>query len=110
MKRVGWIDAARYIAIFHVVFIHTLDTFSPRVLDYWVTPPTSYIPFLLNAKTAVLFFCVLLGFFAAKQVQRPRLRRVHREALCPVLTIPARLGRGLRPWGILRDVAVPHAG
>ena len=57
MKRVGWIDAARYIAIFHVVFIHTLDTFSPRVLDYWVTPPTSYIPFLLNAKTAVLFFC-----------------------------------------------------
>lgn len=66
MKRVGWIDAARYIAIFHVVFIHTLDTFSPRVLDYWVTPPTSYIPFLLNAKTAVLFFCVLLGFFAAK--------------------------------------------
>ena len=38
MKRVGWIDAARYIAIFHVVFIHTLDTFSPRLLDYWVTP------------------------------------------------------------------------
>lgn len=66
MKRVGWIDAARYIAIFHVVFIHVLDAFCPHLLSYWVTPPYSYLPFLFCAKDAVLFFCVLLGFFAAK--------------------------------------------
>ncbi len=66
MKRVGWIDAVRYIAIFHVVFIHTLDMFWPELLNYWVTPPSSYLPFLFNAKAAVLLFCVLLGFFAAK--------------------------------------------
>lgn len=66
MKRIDWIDATRYIAIVHVVFIHTLDKFWPEFLNLWVTPPTAYIPFLLNAKVAVLFFCVLLGFFAAK--------------------------------------------
>lgn len=66
MKRIDWIDATRYIAIVHVVFIHTLDKFWPELLNLWVTPPTSYIPILLNAKVAVLFFCVLLGFFAAK--------------------------------------------
>ena len=66
LKRVGWIDAVRYIAIFHVVFIHTLDMFWPELLNYWVTPPSSYLPFLFNAKAAVLLFCVLLGFFAAK--------------------------------------------
>ena len=65
-KRVGWIDAVRYIAIFHVVFIHTLDMFWPELLNYWVTPPSAYLPFLLNAKAAVLLFCVLLGFFASK--------------------------------------------
>lgn len=69
VKRVDWIDATRYIAIFHVVFIHTLDKFWPELLNYWVTPPISYIPLLLNAKVAVLFFCVLLGFFAAKPRQ-----------------------------------------
>lgn len=66
MKRIDWIDSTRYIAIFHVVFIHTIAKYLPELLDYWVTPPSSYIPFLLNAKVAVLFFCVLLGFFAAK--------------------------------------------
>ena len=66
MKRVGWIDTVRYIAIFHVVFIHTLDMFWPELLNYWVTPPTFYLPFLFNAKAAVLLFCVLLGFFASK--------------------------------------------
>lgn len=66
MKRVGWIDTARYVAIFHIVFIHVLDKFSPYVLSFWVTPPYSYLPFLFCAKDAVLFFCILLGFFASK--------------------------------------------
>ena len=66
MKRIEWIDSARYIAIFHVVFIHVLDKFRPDILSYWYTPPYSYLPFLFCAKAAVLFFCVLLGFFASR--------------------------------------------
>ena len=66
MKRIEWIDSAIYIAIFHVVFIHVLDKFRPDILSYWYTPPYSYLPFLFCAKAAVLFFCVLLGFFASR--------------------------------------------
>ena len=66
MKRIGWIDAVRFIAIFHIVFIHVLDKFWPELLAYWVTPPYSLLPFLFCAKDAVLLFCVLLGFFASK--------------------------------------------
>lgn len=66
MKRAEWVDSTRFFAIFVIMSTHFLAMACPSALSLWEEPPAAYLLSGLTGKLSVAFFCVLLGYFAAK--------------------------------------------
>lgn len=64
LKRVGWIEVLRAVAMLMVVVPHFIASFCPEVFVYWQT----HSLFLkgISGKHGVAIFCVLLGYFSSK--------------------------------------------
>ena len=60
LKRVGWIEVLRAVAMLMVVVPHFIASFCPEVFVYWQT----HSLFLkgISGKHGVAIFCVLLGY------------------------------------------------
>ena len=65
MKRVQWIDSARFLAMFWILIGHYLATFYPAALTLWEPGPWWWLLGGFPGKLAFSLYFVLLGYFAS---------------------------------------------
>jgi len=69
-RKIIWIDTIRFLAIYWIVVIHFFALYCPGLLKYWRIGFTGYFLGGLTGKSALVMFCVLIGYFATRKFSR----------------------------------------
>lgn len=67
-KKIGWIEALRAVALLMVVIPHFIAGFCPQAFVAWET--YSWALRGINGKHGVAIFCVLIGFFSSRKIEK----------------------------------------